>query len=165
MGLFDQVMNAIADPGREASAGQIGQILSMAQQIGQTNNTDRGTMQQAASVIGGFVRSALQEKRSSQGAAAAESLVRQGANSETDIVSQLFSANQQQQMLAAVSQKTGLDASQVQEMLPVLIPMVMKLLNQGSTKASPQADTQESDNPLLSAFLDSDGDVMSMLAT
>ncbi|MEO0760004.1 MAG: DUF937 domain-containing protein [Cyanobacteria bacterium J06648_16] len=154
MGMFDQVMSAIQDPSREASMGQMGQIMSMAQQVARANNADTGTTQQAASIIGGFVRSALQEKRATQGDAAAEALVQEGARDGAAVIPQLFNTVQQQQMSQAVAQKTGLDAGKVQSMLPVLIPLVMKFLNQGSTKAG----VQGGGNPLMTAFLDGDGD-------
>ena len=154
MGLFNQVMSAIQDPNRQASLGQMGQIMSMAQQVARANNADAGTTQQAASIIGGFVRSALQEKRTTDGEAAAEALVQQGAQDGAAVIPQLFNLTQQQQMSQAFAQRTGLDAGQVQSMLPVLIPLVMKFLNQGSTKA----DVQGGGNPLMTAFLDGDGD-------
>ncbi|MEO0540948.1 MAG: DUF937 domain-containing protein [Cyanobacteria bacterium P01_A01_bin.105] len=154
MGLFDQVMSAIQEPQREASLGQMGQIMSMAQQIARANNADANTTQQAASVIGGFVRSALKEKRETEGEAVAEALVQQGARDGAAVIPQLFNGLQQQQMSQTVSQKTGLDVNQVQSMLPVLIPLVMKFLSQGSTKAG----VQGGGNPLMSAFLDGDGD-------
>ncbi|MEM9162334.1 MAG: DUF937 domain-containing protein [Cyanobacteria bacterium P01_F01_bin.4] len=159
MGLFDQVLSAVQDPNRQASMGQLGQILSTAQQLGQANNTDSNTMQQAASVLGGFVRSSLKDTRATQGPAAAEALVQQGATDGTGVLPKLFNAGQQQQLVQVLSQKTGLNAGQVQAMLPMLIPLVMRLLNQGSTKASPQPEgSAGASNNVLSAFLDADGD-------
>ena len=61
---------------------------------------------------------------------------------------------QQNAVAAAVAEKTGLDANQVMVMLPMVIPIVMKFLNQGSAKAG----TQVQGNPLVTAFLDGDGD-------
>jgi hypothetical protein len=151
MGLFDQVMNVIQDPNREASMGQIGQILSAAQQVAQTHNTDSATMQQTLSMVGGFVQSALKETQANRGPEAAQALIQQGASGGAV---QLFSPAQQQQISQAISQKTGLNANQIQAMLPMLIPLVMKFLNQGSAKT----DAAAGDNPLLNAFLDTDGD-------
>ena len=157
MGLFDQVMGAIKDPERQASMMQMGQILMTANKLGKQNNADSATMQQAASVVGGFVRSALQEKRTNEGDAAAQAVVRQGATDGAGAVAALFNQQQQQQVAQAVSDRTGIDASQVLALLPVLIPLVMKLLNQGSGKTGTTAAANNS-NPLLSAFLDGDGD-------
>ncbi|MEM7795297.1 MAG: DUF937 domain-containing protein [Cyanobacteria bacterium P01_C01_bin.118] len=154
MGIFDQVMGAIQDPNREASIGQLGQIVSMAQQVAQANNANSSSTQQAASIVGGFVKSALQEKQQTQGLDAVLDLVQQGTTDGAGVLPKLFSPNQQNEMAAAVSQKTGLDTSQVMMMLPMVIPIVMKFLNQGSAKAGKQAEG----NPLVTAFLDGDGD-------
>ena len=157
MGLLDQVMGAIQDPERQASMMQMGQIMMAANKLGKQNNADSATMQQAATVVGGFVRSALQEKRTNEGAAAAQAVVRQGTTDGAGAISSLFTQQQQQQVAQAVSDRTGIDANQVLALLPVLIPLVMKLLNQGSGKAGTTA-AADSSNPLLSAFLDGDGD-------
>ncbi|MBT9311646.1 DUF937 domain-containing protein [Leptothoe kymatousa] len=154
MGIFDQVMGAIQDPNREASFGQLGQLVSMAQQVAQANNANSSTTQQAASVVGGFVQSALREKQQSQGLDAVLDLVQQGTTDGAGVLPKLFSPDQQGNVAAAVAQKTGLDAAQVQAMLPMVIPIVMKFLNQGSAKPGSQAQG----NPLVTAFLDGDGD-------
>ncbi|MBE9078879.1 DUF937 domain-containing protein [Romeria aff. gracilis LEGE 07310] len=155
MGLFDQVASAIQDPNRQASNGQISQIMSAAQQIGQQNNADPSTMQQAMSVVGSFVRSSLREKRQAEGDAAAQAIVNRSSDNGTAAIQQLFSAGRQQQMTEAVSQRTGLSMSQVQSMLPVLVPLVMKLLSSGSNRTGVTAGNS---NNILSTFLDADND-------
>ncbi|MEM6252083.1 MAG: DUF937 domain-containing protein [Cyanobacteria bacterium P01_D01_bin.156] len=154
MGIFDQVMGAIQDPNREASLGQLGQIVSMAQQVSQASNANSSTTQQAASIVGGFVKSALQEKQQSQGLDAVLDLVQQGTTDGAGVLPKLFSPAQQSTVATAVAEKTGLDAAQVQSMLPMVIPIVMQFLNQGAAKPGSQAQG----NPLVSAFLDGDGD-------
>lgn len=159
MGLLTQVMGAIQDPNCQASMGQMGQIFTAAKQLSQANNTDSATMQQVATVVGGYVRSALQEKRNQDGTAAAQAVVRQGSTDGMAALSALFNQSQQQQLAQAVSQKTGIDANQVIALLPMLIPLVMKLLNQGEPKGSaPASASPTGNNPILSAFLDGDGD-------
>ncbi|ESA32626.1 hypothetical protein N836_25260 [Leptolyngbya sp. Heron Island J] len=154
MGIFDQVMGAIQDPNREASIGQLGQIVSMAQQVAQASNANSSTTQQAASVVGGFVQSALREKQQTQGMDAVLDLVQQGTNDGAGVLPKLFSPEQQSAIATTVAEKTGLNADQVIAMLPMVIPIVMKFLNQGAAKTG----TQAQGNPLVSAFLDSDGD-------
>lgn len=154
MGIFDQVMGAIQDPNREASIGQLGQIVSMAQQVAQASNANSSTTQQAASVVGSFVQSALKEKQQSQGLDAVLDLVQQGTTDGAGVLPKLFSPDQQSAIATTVSEKTGLDADQVIAMLPMVIPIVMKFLNQGAAKTG----TQAQGNPLVTAFLDGDGD-------
>lgn len=155
MGLFDQVMKAVADPSRQASASQLTSILGAAKQIAQQNNADSDTMQQAMSVIGGFVRSSLQEKRQTQGAEAAQALIEQGAANGAAVIPQLFNNAQMTEMIAAVTQKTNLNTNQVQGILPMVVPLVMRFLSTGNKKEGAAATDN---NPILTAFLDGDGD-------
>jgi hypothetical protein len=155
MGLFDQVMNAIADPKRQASAGKMSEILGAAKQVAQQNNADSSTMQQAMSVIGGFVRTSLKEKQQTQGDQAAQDLIEQGAANGAAVIPQLFNSAQMSEMITAVTQKTNLNANQVQGILPMVVPLVMQFLNSGSPK---QGMPAVGNNPVLTAFLDSDSD-------
>jgi len=155
MGLFDQVMKAVADPSRQASASQLTQILGSAKQVAKDNNADSDTMQQAMSVIGGFVRSSLKEKRQTQGASAAQALLEEGAANGASVIPKLFSNSQLTEMISAVTQKTSLNTNQVQGILPLVLPLVMRFLKSGNAKGgTPATDT----NPILTAFLDGDGD-------
>ncbi len=155
MGLFDQVMKAVADPNRKASANQLSQILGSAKQVAKDNNTDSDTMQQAMSVIGGFVRSSLKEKRQQEGASAAQALLEEGAANGASVIPKLFSAGQLTEMVSAVTQKTSLNTNQVQGILPMVLPLVMRFLSSGNARGGvPATDT----NPILTAFLDGDGD-------
>lgn len=155
MGLFDQVMKAVADPSRQASAGQLTDILGAAKQVGAQNNADSDNMQKAMSVIGGFVRSSLKEKRQSQGNEAAQALIEQGSANGASVIPQLFNNAQLTEMISAVTQKTSLNTNQVQGILPMVLPLVMRFLSTGNKKGGvPATDT----NPILTAFLDGDGD-------
>ncbi len=158
MGLFDQVMKAVADPGRQASVGQLTQILGSAKQIANENNADADTMQQAMSVIGGFVRSSLKDTRRAQGDDAAQSLIEEGSANGATVIPKLFNNAQLAEMISAVTQKTNLNTNQVQGILPMVLPLVMKFLSTGNAKGGA---AQTSTNPILTAFLDgdSDGDV------
>lgn len=155
MGLFDQVMGAIADPRRQASAKQMTEILGAAKQIGQQNNASSDNMQQAMSVIGGFVRSSLKEKRQKEGAGAAQALLEEGAANGASVIPKLFSNSQLTEMISAVTQRTDLNTNQVQGILPLVLPLVMRFLSSGNAKGGAAATDN---NPILTAFLDGDGD-------
>ena len=154
MGLFDQVMKAVADPSRQANVSQLTQILGSAKQVAQQNDGDADNMQKAMSVIGGFVRSSLQEKRQSEGDDAAEQLIAQGAANGAAVIPQLFNNAQMLEMVSAVTNKTSFNSNQVQGILPVVLPLVMRFLSAGNAKQGMPADG----NPILTAFLDGDGD-------
>lgn len=155
MGLFDQIMNAVNDPNLQANAGQLAGIFGTMQQLGNNQGADASTMQSAMSVVGGFVRSALQEKQAEGGNDAVQNLVNQfgGTSPSTAAVTALF-GSQLQPIIEAVAQRTGLDPNTIQQMLPTLVPLVLNFLKTGA----PTQDSQAGSNPVLNSFLDSDGD-------
>jgi hypothetical protein len=156
MGLFDQVMQAVSDPDKQANTNQLGRVVSVVQQLSQQNNTDASAMQTAVSILGSHVRSSLKETRNSQGEAAVQSLVQKGGQSSTAaaVLGQLLNGSQQNQVVSAIAQKTGMNSQQIQAMLPALIPVVMQVLSSGNSKVGGAAGG----NPVLNAFLDADGD-------
>ena len=155
MGLFDQVMKAVADPSRQANVGQLSQILGSAKQIANENNADADTMKQAMSVIGGFVRSSLNDTRRAQGDDAAQLLIEEGAADGESVIPKLFNNSQLREMISVVTQRTSLNTNQVQSVLPMVVPLVMQFLSSGNAKGGA---ARTSSNPILTTFLDGDRD-------
>ena len=153
MGLFDQITNAIANPNQQASSAGLGDILGTIQQM---SGNDSGTNQAVVSMVSGYVRSALQEKREEGGADMVTSLVNQfsGTSPNPNAVTALFSESKLGEMVSAVAEKTGLNFDTIQMMLPMAIPSILSLLKTGASNDNPDG----SDNPVLSSFLDADGD-------
>lgn len=167
MSLFDQIMGAVANPQQQASPSQLGSILGVAQQLAGNQGLDSNATQAVMSLLGGHVRSSLQNQQATQGSGYVQSLVNQfaGLGSNPDAVSALFPGGAQQQVSENIAQQTGLNAGTIQSMLPVLVPLVLNLLQSGSMQQGGQAGG----NPVLNAFLDADrdgdvdvGDVMGM---
>jgi hypothetical protein len=156
MGLFDQIINAIDNPNQQASTGQIGNILNTVQQLSNNTGTDPSTMQSAVGMVGNYVRSALQQKQATEGNEAAQSVVNQfgGTSPNPQAVNSLFAPFMQQQLAETVAQRTGLNAAMVQQLLPILVPLVLNLLKTGANSQNPQAGG----NSVLNSFLDSDRD-------
>jgi hypothetical protein len=155
MSLFDQILSAVSNPQQQASPDQLGNILGVAQQLSSAQGIDPSMTQTVLSMVGGYVRSSLQEKQSTMGNNQVQSLVNQfsGLGSDPQSVQAIFSPNQQQQVTQDVAQRTGLNAGTIQAMLPVLIPIVLNLLQSGANTQNAQAG-----NPVLNAFLDSNQD-------
>ena len=145
MGLFDQILGVAGNAGQLGELAQIGSMLA-------GSGTDSSTMQSALSVVGNQVRSALQDKQANEGTGAVEALINQfaGTSPNPQAVTSLFSGAMQDQVIDNVAQRTGLDLSQVQQMLPMLVPVVLKFLKAGGAQAA--------NNPILASFLDADGD-------
>jgi hypothetical protein len=155
MGLFDQITNAIGNPNQQASTDQLSGILQTVEQLGRGQGASSSTTQAALSIVGNYVRSSLQQKRMSMGDEQTERLVDQysGTTSNPQAVQDLFTPDQQRRVVQDTAQKTGLNATAIQAMLPILVPLVLNLLRTGS---STQAGSQRGSNSVLNMFLDSD---------
>ncbi|RAM52207.1 MAG: hypothetical protein C6Y22_07805 [Hapalosiphonaceae cyanobacterium JJU2] len=153
MGLFDQVINAIANPDQQGSTGQLGDIINTVQQLSNATGADPSTMQSVVGIVGNYVRSALQEKQASGGTEEAQAVVNEysGTSPNPQAVDSLFSPEMQQQVAEVVSQRTGLDAGMIQQLLPMLVPTVLNFLKTG-------ASSQAGGNSVLNSFLDADND-------
>ena len=156
MGLFDQIINAIDNSNQQGNAGQLGNIVNTVQQVSNSTGTDPSTMQSALGIVGNYVRSALQQKQATEGNQAAQNVVNQfgGTSPNPQAVNSLFAPFLQQQLADTVAQRTGLNAGMVQQLLPILVPVVLNLLKSGANSQNPQAGG----NPVLNSFLDSDRD-------
>ncbi|MBW4608073.1 MAG: DUF937 domain-containing protein [Hassallia sp. WJT32-NPBG1] len=156
MGLFEQIIGAVANPNQQGNIGQIGNIMNTVQQLSNTTGADSSTMQSVFSIIGGQVRSALQQKRNTDGNEAAEAVVNQfgGTSPNPSAVASLFSSGMQQQIVQTVAQRTGLDANMIQGLLPIVVPIVLNVLKSGANARNPQGGG----NSVLNSFLDADND-------
>lgn len=155
MGLFDQILGAIADPNQQANPDQLGQVIGAVQQMAGNQGIAPSTSQDVMSMVGGYVRSALQQQQAEGGNEQVENLVNQfgGTGYNPSAVEALFSPNQQSQVAEAIAQRTGLSSQQVMGMLAVAVPIVLNMLRSGATNQG-----QPGSNNVLGAFLDSNND-------
>ncbi len=157
MSLFDQVLNAINDPTRQGSVSQVAGAIQLLRQTAGSQNLQSDTTTLLVSTLGRYVQNSLQQKRATEGDAAAAHLVDQysGTQPNPDAVSALFSPVQKQQATQDLAQKTGLNGELIAQLLPTLLPLILQFLQTG---ASTGGASQASANPVLQAFLDSDRD-------
>jgi hypothetical protein len=156
MGLFDQILGAVANPNQQGSLGQLGGIINTVNQLSDRTGADSSTIQSVLSIVGGQVRSALQDKQATDGNEATQTLVNEyaGTSPNPQAVDSLFSPDMQQQVAEVAAQRTGLDTGMIQQLLPLAVPLVLKFLQSGANAQNPQAGG----NPVLNSFLDADGD-------
>ncbi|MEL6496813.1 MAG: DUF937 domain-containing protein [Cyanobacteria bacterium J06623_7] len=155
MSIFNQILSAIDNPEREASNDQLGSILDTVQQLGSSYQTNPNSVESAMSIVGSYAKSALQQQRQQGGEAQVNQMLSQfgGTQASPQVLSALFGSSQLQNMIAKISQRTGLNARTIQSMLPILVPLVLNLLRTGNNKRNVSGG-----NPVLNSFLDSDGD-------
>ena len=155
MSIFNQILNAIDNPEKEASNSQLGSILDTVQQLSGNYQTNPNTVQSAMSIVGNYTKSALRQQRNQGGEAQVNQLLNQfgGTQASPQILSTLFGSSQLSNMITQISRSTGLDSRAIQSMLPILVPLVLNLLRTGNNKGNVRGN-----NPVLNSFLDSDGD-------
>lgn len=153
MGLFFDVLSAINNPNQQGNVDQLGAIVNTVQQL--TTGVDDRTTQTAMSALTGVLRSTLKQQASTGGTGALESMLSQftGGTSAGMLPSLLNSPQMQQQLAQVVAQKTGLNPTMVQTMLPGLVTAALGFLKIGDSKPGTGAS-----NTVLSTFLDSDRD-------
>jgi L-serine deaminase len=163
MPLFDVIRGALSNPNQQASSDQLGDILRIVQQLSNQQGVNPSATQTAMSVVGNYVRSSLQQQRNAQGNSRAEAIVNQfaGTSPNRSALDALFNSNQQQQVAQEASAKSGINASTIQAMLPILVPVILYLLKTGSSKSNAQTNVQTTaantgGNSVLNAFLDAD---------
>lgn len=147
MGLFDQILGSVANSNSPGGLGKLMSIADTIQDISNSTGTDATTMQSLFSLVGKQVNSSLEAMKVNEGTEAAENLVNQfaGDSPDSEAVNALFSPGIQQQVAEIAAQRTGLDVGMIQQLLPILVPLVLKFLQSGG-------------HPLLNKFLDADAD-------
>jgi hypothetical protein len=163
MALFDQIMGAIANPNQQGNPDQLSQIINTVSQAASSQGVPPTATNDVMSMLGGFVRSSLQEKATAQGRSSVETLVNQfgGTQPNPNALQAVFSPAQQQQVAQTIAQRTGISADAILAMLPMLVPIVLNLLKSGSQTSGSQtqpAPQSAGSNPVLGSFLDADGD-------
>ncbi|TVU53514.1 MAG: DUF937 domain-containing protein [Arthrospira sp. PLM2.Bin9] len=156
MKLFDQIVGALNNPALQANTNQINDLINTVQSNGVNLGGSPETTQAVMSVVGDYVRSALKEKCDREGKESVQSLVNQysGIQANPAVVQLLFSPQQQNRLIEAVEQRTGVNAQTIRSLLPLLVPMVLNFLQTGTNSKDPQ----KGENPVLMSFLDSTGD-------
>ena len=171
MNLFDTVLASLNDPSRKTQMSDLENLSSAFGSGGSSTN-------QIASLLGGFLKPMLREQQAVAGPEGVDSLLqelKQSAHSP-DQLRQVIGSERMDQVVGQAEQKTGLDASSIMRLLPIVLPAIIGLLQSGrpapaSPAAGATAGVQPSGgtsipgtqtggqvNPILSQFLDSDGD-------
>jgi len=155
MGLFDEIVGAISNPNQQANPEQLGSIVNAAQQLPSITGIDPATSQTVMSMVGSYVRSALQQKQAAGGTEQVENILNQfsGLGANPSAVQAVFGPQLQDQIADTISQRTGLPQAQVMAALAFLVPIILKMLQSGTN-----AQRTAGGNNVLGAFLDADQD-------
>jgi hypothetical protein len=150
MSLFFDVLSSINNPNQQGSIEQLGSVTQSLQQLAATQGLSSSQMSGLLTALG----PALLQQKGLLGNGQLGGLMGQlaGAGAGASALQSAIPPQIQQQIAQVVAQKTGLSPSLIQSLLPQVLPAVLGLLGMGATKPG----VGGGDNPLLSAFLDSD---------
>ena len=153
--MFFDILSSINNPDQEGSVEQLGNIINGVNQLSQEHDIDSSTLETVMSGLGGVLRPALKEQVSSGDSNMLGNLFNQftGQEESGSILESFLTPELQGQMVEALGEKTGLNTSILQGMLPMLLPQILNLFKMGGNSSGNILD-----NPLLKTFLDSDKD-------
>lgn len=151
MSLFFDVLSSINNPNQQGSIDQLSSVMTSVQQLAGSQGMNTDQMAGILNALGNALQPTLKEQAAAMGTSQLEGMLGKlsGAGG-TAALAAAIPPQMQQQLIEAVAQKSGLNASLIQTMLPKLLPVVIGLLGMGAAKPG----TVSGGNPLLKTFLD-----------
>jgi hypothetical protein len=152
MSLFQTVLQSIENPDHAGSQQDLQGLLNLAQLLPGGQGAQQQRLQPILNVLGSNLQDALSQQQQTNGQGAVQQTVSNLAQPGTGLkeVVNLLGQDRFNSVTAEIGQRTGLDPQLINQLLPALIPVVMKLLATGTHQTDPQAT-----NPVLSNFLGS----------
>lgn len=152
MSLFFDVLSAINNPNQQGNVEQLGSVVDSLEQLASRQGLAMEQMTTMLDSLGGALQPVLQDQASALGVGALEGLLTKLSGSGSlGLLQVAIPRSIQQEIIQAVASQTGVQADQIQAMLPQLIPAIMGLLAMGAAKPGTSGQ-----NGLLTAFLNSE---------
>ena len=157
MGLFFDVLSSINHPYMQGDVTQLNDVMTAARRLGRRNGLNPAQTEQIMSALSVPLRDTLRKQQFSMedmfARFSGEYFDPKDREHSTDrAIHALFPHDMLETMVTQVAQKTGLRSSQMQALVPMLLPVVMRLLNMGQSRPGAQGP-----NELLDHFLGDDG--------
>ena len=151
MSFFQTILAAVADPNHAGNQGDLQKWAGLASLLPGLQGAEH-QLQPILDVLGGHLKDALSQQQQTNGSVAVQQTVSDLAQGGVTVpqLQELFGAERFNQIVADLAQRTGLSESTLLGMLPMLLPVVMRLLSTGNHVSNPQAP-----NPVLGQFLNS----------
>jgi hypothetical protein len=151
MNLFQTVLQSIENPDHVGSQQDLHGLLNFAQLLPGVQGAEQ-QVQPILGILGSHLQDALNEQQQNNGQAAVQQTVSNLSVSGAGVqeIISLFGQERFNALMGEISKRTGLDSQVILQFLPMLIPVVMRLLATGTHQTNPQAQ-----NPVLNNFLGS----------
>ena len=151
MNFFETVLQSIENPEHAGNQQDLHGLMSIAQLIPGVQGLEQ-QVQPILGVLGPHLQDALNEQQQNNGSAAVQQTVTNLSQPGTGVqeIINLFGQERFDGLIGEISKRTGLNSQLILQLLPALIPVVMKLLATGTHQTNPEAE-----NPVLNHFLGS----------
>src|SRR5271170_6655405 len=148
MNLFQTVLQSIENPDHAGSPQDLQGLLGIAQLLPGVQGAEQH-LQPILGVLGPHLQDALNELHQNNGQAAVQQTVSNLSQPGTGVqeIINLFGQERFDGLIGEISKRTGLNSQLILQLLPALIPVVMKLLATGTHQTNPEAE-----NPVLNHF-------------
>lgn len=152
MSLFFNVLSSINNPNQQGSVDQLSAVIGSVQQLAGSQGLNHDQVSSLLNALGGALQPVLKQQASTLGAGQLESILGKLAGpGGAAALAAAIPPQVREQLIQTVAQQSGLNAGQLQSLLPKLLPIVVGLLGLGATKPG----VAGGGNPLLGAFLNS----------
>jgi hypothetical protein len=151
MSFFQTILDSIENPNHAGSQQDLSGLLNVAQALPLGQGAQQN-IQPILGVLGAHLQDVLNQQQQNSGQAAVQQTVTNLSQPGVGVqqVQNLFGQERFNGLIDEISQRTGLNSQLVLGLLPMLIPVLMKLLATGNHQSDPQAP-----NPVLDNFLGS----------
>jgi hypothetical protein len=149
MSFFQTILDSIENPNHAGSQQDLSGLLNVAQALPLGQGAQQN-IQPILGVLGAHLQDVLNQQQQNSGQAAVQQTVTNLSQPGVGVqqVQNLFGQERFNGLIDEISQRTGLNSQLVLGLLPMLIPVLMKLLATGNHQSDPQAP-----NPVLNNFL------------
>lgn len=151
MSLFQTILDSIENPDHAGSQRDLQGVASLAQLIPGGQGAQQN-VEPILNVLGSHLQDALNQQQQTAGPTAAQQTVADLSRPGVGVqdLQGLFGQSGLNGLVEEIAQRTGLNSQVIITFLPMLIPVVMKLLASGTHQTDAQAP-----NPVLNGFLGS----------
>ena len=153
MSFLQTILDSIENPNHAGSQQDLSGLLNLAQALplGQGQGAQQN-LQPILGVLGAHLQDVLGQQQQNSGQAAVQQTVTNLSQPGIGLqeLENLFGQERFNGLINEISQRTGLNSELIMGLLPMVIPVLMKLLASGNQQTDPEAP-----NPVLNHFLGS----------
>jgi hypothetical protein len=149
MSLFQAIIDSISNPQHAGSNSDLQGLMNLAQLVPGVQDTEQH-VKPILDVLGPHLQDVLNNQQQTQGSEVTQQTVTNLSQPGVGVqeLQNLFGADRFSGIIGEIASRTGLDQQVILGALPIVVPIIMKLLAGGTNQSDSQAP-----NPVLNSFL------------